>query len=309
MKYTKFLCGTLILSCGLLTACGQNVSVPDETREIVVLNQNGYIDLNNADKGERETFTSKDKKYTYCENSIDGITILSDKSNTSGEFTVPSEIDGKIITKIGNSVYKGRGFTTVNIPDTIKIIDDMAFMDCVNLQTLNFGANVVEVRECAFQNCYNLSNVNLNDGLFRLGKAAFAATYDLKTIKLPDSISKIDSYCFTNSGLTSVNIPTSLIIVSPGVFMGCSDLKSVSQPGTVYMFEDCAFKDCENLTITIPSTCEKACLTAFENVKKVDIDEGIYYFPEELSYDGDFSEFENPDIIRYYYNYTETETE
>ena len=38
-------------------------------------------------------------------------------------------------------------------------------------------------------------------------------------------------------------------------------------------------------------------------------DEGIYYFPEELSYDGDFSEFENPDIIRYYYNYTETETE
>lgn len=309
MQKRKILCGALVLSCCLLTACGQK---EPELTEVntgpIVTNYNMYITLNNSDPGGHEIMTSKDGTITYCDNLIDGITILSDKTNHSNEYVVPMEVDGKTVTKIGNSVYKNKGFTKVIIPDCIKIIDDMAFMDCVNLMEVVVGTDLIEIRECAFQNCYNLSSITLNEGLFRLGKSAFSACYNLKSINLPNTIENIDSYCFTNCGLTSVTIPEKLVVISPGVFMGCSDMQSVKFSGPVYLIDDKAFAECTTLVIDVPEMCEKVCLTSFENVRKVTVDEGIYCFPEELKYDGDFSEYENAEALRYYYNYTEKET-
>lgn len=301
----KYFCGALLLLVGALTACSKTEppvkTTVNETQEVVIENQNIFIDANNADTKEREVLTSKDKKYTYCVNGIEGYTILSDNTTTSLTYEVPSEIDGIKITKIGKTAYANKNFTRVVIPDSIKIIDEAAFADCHNLIEVTTGKDCVEIKESAFQNCYKLNKVNLNQGMFRLGKSAFSACYKLTEINLPDSIQMIDSYCFTNSGLKTITLPPLLKSVSDGVFMGCSDLATVTQTGTIYSYGDSAFKDCVSLSITVDDKCEKAVINAFENVKEVNIDEGIYVSPEGLKYDGDFSEFEDGDLIKRYY--------
>jgi hypothetical protein len=59
----------------------------------------------------------------------------------SGAVTIPSTIDGKPVTEIGNSAFKDKGLTSVTIPDSVTTISFYAFASNP-LTSVTIGANV-----------------------------------------------------------------------------------------------------------------------------------------------------------------------
>ena len=303
MNYKKYIVGSAVLLCSMLTACNANKpSVKDNTTEAMdELKADGFIALNKNDKEDAIVVPSQDGRFTYQTNKVNGITIVSDNAEATGELVIPETIDGHRVTKIGRMAYANSNITKVTIPNGVKIVEDLAFVDCHALKEVVIGTDVVEIGEAVFQNCYSLEKVQLNEGLYRLGHSAFAGCYDLKKISIPDSVELIDKYCFTNSGLTEIDLPANLYYVAEGTFMGCMDMKKVKLNETLAIIDHLAFADCPSVEMDIPEACEKVCTTAFQNSATVLVAPGVSFEPKALTYEGDFSEFENSQIIKYFY--------
>lgn len=312
MNPKKYFIGTSLLLCSLLTACTLNPFSPkvdDNTTEgLEELLADGIIALNNNDAEDSVIATSKDGRFTYRTNHINGVTLVSDGALIEGELLIPDTIDGHKVTKIGTSAYANTKITKVVIPNGIKIIENMAFSNCEGLQEVVLGTDVVEVADGAFMNCYSLSSISLNEGVYRLGHSAFSACYDLKEITIPNSVELIDKYCFTNSGLEKITLPNALYYIAEGTFMGCSKLGKVSLPDTLTIIDHLAFADCEKLELALADSCKKVCSTAFQGSTSVEVSPEVLYEPKTLTYEGDFSEFENPQIVKYFYSNTEMES-
>lgn len=310
MNYKKYLLGPTLLLCGALTACSiQNPLAPTKEPQegLEELKADGIIALNNNDPETAEAVASKDGRFTYRSNNIDGVTLVSDGVEATGEIVIPETIDGHRVTKIGTAAYTNSHVTKIVIPDSVKIIEDNAFLGCTSLTEVVVGKDVVEIGNAAFMNCYNLTSVTLNEGVYRLGHSAFAGCYDLQEITILDSVALIDKYCFTNSGLKSVKLPSTLYYLAEGSFMGCANMNKVTIPESLAIIDHLAFADCPALELELPDTCQQVCSTAFQGSASVAVNPAIVYEPRTLTYEGDFSEFENSQIIQYFYS-NETES-
>lgn len=96
----------------------------------------------------------------------DGITSIGDYlfdniNPIGGVYNIPNGV-----TRIGKSAFSGIDVTTVNLPKSLKIID-----------------------EYAFSSLSNVERFNLPDGLTFIGKSAFSST-GIKEIKIPNTVKK-----------------------------------------------------------------------------------------------------------------------
>ena len=66
---------------------------------------------------------------------------------------IPSEIDGKKVTRIG----------------------EQAFLDCSSLTSINIPESVKNIYHSAFRDCTSLASINLPDGV-KIGKNTFYGT-------------------------------------------------------------------------------------------------------------------------------------
>ena len=309
MNPKKYFLGSVLVLCGALTACGAKQKIESNTTEAFdELKGDGILALDNNDAEDSTLAVSKDGRFTYRANNINGITIVSDGVEATGELVIPDTIDGHKVTKIGCAAYANAKITKVTIPAGIKLIDEMAFNGCQSLKEVVLGSDVLAIRNGAFMDCYSLTTVKLNDGLYSLGHSVFSACYDLKEITIPNSVELIDKYCFTNSGLTKVTLPEKLYYVAEGTFMGCAELKEVKLPTTLTIIDHLAFADCPIVEMEIADTCKQVCKTAFQNSAVVSVPAAAWFDPKTLIYEGDFSEFENPQIVKHFYSNNETES-
>ena len=112
----------------------------------------------------------------------------------SGDYTIPSEIEGLPVKRIENPAFRDQNMTSVVIPDTVTSIGEYAFWSC------NF-----------------LEKVTLSSSLAEIGQGAFS-DISLKDVELPDSLVSIGENAFKNTALTSVTIPKNLTSIGDGAF-------------------------------------------------------------------------------------------
>ena len=118
------------------------------------------------------------------------IEIFGFYENTMSSIVIPSEIDGKKVTSIGNS----------------------AFSNCSNLGSITIPDSVTNIGNSAFSNCTGLTTIILPASLERIGYNTFSSCINLKSITLPKSIKNIEEYAFDNcKSLTEITIPNSVI--------------------------------------------------------------------------------------------------
>lgn len=98
-----------------------------------------------AESGGDTVYTSSDGNYQY--KILDDGTAEIVKSQTN---TVPSSVDGKIVTVIGKSAYLGHDMTTLLIPDGVVRIDRMAFHKCSDLKRVTLPETLEYIGEDAF---------------------------------------------------------------------------------------------------------------------------------------------------------------
>jgi hypothetical protein len=111
------------------------------------------------------TMTYLESGEYYFKVNDDSTVTITKYIGKGGDVVIPTEIDGKKVTAIGNTFQNTGAFqdcttlTSVVIPDGVTEIQDNAFQLCTNLKTVTIPASVTLLRNCAFDACPNLQSI------------------------------------------------------------------------------------------------------------------------------------------------------
>ena len=128
--------------------------------------------------------------------------------------------------------------TSIEIPNNITSIGDLAFSDCRRLESITIPNGVMKIGKWAFSDCVSLTSIELPDNLTHIGDSAFFDCKGLTSVTVPDKVTSIDSWAFSNcKNLTSITIPSSLKNLGGCVFGHCNNLRDIIFKGTVEQWE------------------------------------------------------------------------
>ncbi len=220
--------------------------------------------------------------YTY---SVAGgaATITKCSQNASGSLTVPAELGGVPVTRIGGSAfYACEELTSVRLPDGVTRIGDYAFAECCALKRVTLPAGLTALGDGVFWNCEALTSAVLPEGLETIGANAFCFCGALTSLTIPASVTSIGEGAFfacaslrklscdaanpnysaaqgilydagrarllAAPGVLSAEIPPTVTEIGPQAFAWNTALTEVSVPPSVTVIGEEAFANCSNLT-------------------------------------------------------------
>ena len=230
------------------------------------------------------------------------VTITGCDISLSGDIVLPSKIEGKPVTSIGSSAFRGcSSLTSITIPDSVTSIGSSAFENCSSLTSVTIPDSVTSIGYDAFSWCNSLTSITIPDSVTSIGWDAFDRCEKLTQINvdtantvyssvngvlfskdktelirypegkadtsyaIPNGVTYIGYDAFSCcSSLTSITIPNSVTSIGDYAFSGCISLASITIPDGVTNIGDWAFWDCRSLTsITIPDSVTRIGDSAF----------------------------------------------
>ena len=207
--------------------------------------------------------TSGDYEYDVLD---DGTVEVTSYVGSDTNVVIPSEINGKKVTSIGDAAFGGiwdddeqkyiSDITSVTIPNSVTSIGDYAFSYCTSLASITIGNSVTSIEDRAFENCTSLTNITIPNSVTNIGDDAFSGCTSLTSITIPNSVTSIGDYAFYYcTSLTSVTIGNSVTDIGKGAFFGCASLTSVAIPNSVTSIGWGTFANCTGLTsLMIPNS-------------------------------------------------------
>ena len=221
----------------------------------------------------------------------------------TGNITVPSSLDGKTVVKLGSGAFKGaKQITGVTIPDTVKVIDILAFSGCEKLAKVNLG-NVERIENLSFEKCTALTNIKIPKTLIKSGSGApFSGCTNLKNIELEEGMTEIPYYLCAKTPIEEITIPSTAKKIGISAFSGCVNLKKVNLGNIEGMSID-AFDGCTALTsIKIPKTLNGgyggAPFSGCTNLKNIELEEGMTKIPYYLCSETPIEEIVIPSTVK-----------
>lgn len=219
--------------------------------------------------------------------------------------------------KVFQGMFARSGLETIEIPESVKLIDTDAFNLCESLNKVVLHPGVEIIGPYSFADCSALKELILPNTVKELYKEAFARSglesmilpdsiefihdyhtfkdcKSLKTVTLPSGRKNIGSYMFSGcSALESVVIPAGLEMIGDHCFMNCTSLKEITLGNKVTTIAAYAFENCDSISsIVIPDSVTSLGEGAFydcDTLKDVTLGNGITSISKRL--------FENCDII------------
>ncbi len=223
-------------------------------------------------------------QFAYLINEDNTITIIDYLRDESSVVDIPSEIEGRRVTGIGNKAFWNcKNLTSITVPDSVAYIQDEAFGYCTSLESVWIADGVTRLGDLVFLACSDLRSIKIPESVIEVGRNPFAgsgvesfiltpdhptlATSDdvlfEKTSKtliscsknktgeyiIPYGISDIGDYAFAYCGeLISVVIPDSVNCIGDSAFIYANKLKSVDLPNSVNTMGKYSFYGCRSLT-------------------------------------------------------------
>lgn len=194
--------------------------------------------------------------------------------------------DGHLLIKDGRILASALlGVTEFEVPGSVRIIDDHAFSQKYNLQSLTISEGVQQIKEYAFIGCSNLREVSLPNSLTELGKSAFEGCWNINvfsgkyattdgkflirdgillavagngktSIVVPDGVTALAPTVFYNSPFATITLPDGLTEIGEFAFGWNYSLTGLTLPESLRTIGSRAFYGCQNeafTTLTIPS--------------------------------------------------------
>lgn len=230
------------------------------------------ISFSEVDIPDSDYVTPDDSELQTQEND-DGTLSLTLYLGKDTALEIPSEIDGKKITNIGNSAFKDSILEGIKLPETIVEISPLAFHSCQNLVEVELSEGLVNIGNAAFFNCTSLYKMEFPSTLESIGENCFYSTpwLYLQFNKDEDFIVVGDGYLMAyNGNQANVEIPDNVRIIGSYSFYRYADLKKVTMSDNVEIIGERAFYDCSTLNnIELSSSLYKIGRDAFYNCNKL----------------------------------------
>ena len=204
--------------------------------------------------------------YAYKENADDTATITdflgpvnSTKTPAPYTITVPTELDGRKVTGLGESSFSG-----IYSSDHPKNYNLRSF--CNQIQSVTIPESVTSIGKSAFEHCSKLDSLTINGvATSMIGAYAFNGCTSLTSLSLVGSFQTIGDYAFAYCGMTSLTINANITSIGEFAFSSCS-LTSLSLTGNVQKIGDHAFYSCSSLnTVTFPKSPTSIGSHAFDS--------------------------------------------
>ena len=222
----------------------------------------------------------KEGLYTYYQEN--GETILTDFDCHNIEemldVAVPDEMGGCPVTVIGRGCfYNGIKVQSLVLPETLRSIEESAFVNCSHLTELKIPEGVKTIGDEAFDSCRALVSIDLGK-VEKIGAEAFNDCDSLETLVLPDTVTELGNRCIdqliglktlvvgdgladiggivTNLGIESVTLGRSVTSIPDRFLNRRENLRELKLLGPVTYIGNEALAGTGLGTIAIPDTVE-----------------------------------------------------
>ncbi len=221
--------------------------------------------------------------FTYTESN--GKLTITGYAGDAADLVIPSEINGMEVESIQTRAFGHRlNLKTIEIPSSITIIGNSAFINCTELTSVTFVKNsqLTTIAAYAFSGCSSLTSIEIPPSVTTIAREAFVGCSSLISVEIPLSVTTIEVGAFSGcSSLTSIEIPSSVTAIETFAFEDCSSLTSVEIPSSVTTIGGFAFQNCSSLTsITIPAlvtTIECSSFSGCTSLKNVSFAENAQF--------------------------------
>ena len=196
--------------------------------------------------------TCNHRTYAYTTNilTVDKVEIVDTLEQTLiGSLTIPSKINGRRVTSIGNMAFDAQtNITSVSLPSYLEEIGEGAFANCSNLTGIYLPSTVTQIGECAFL-ATAITSVSIPSGVTEIPNGVFGIT-PLTSVTINGDVTHIRATAFYYcANLNSIELPNSVISIENYVFANCQALSSITIKNSAISIGYNAFKNCNNLTI------------------------------------------------------------
>lgn len=139
------------------------------------------------------------------------------------------------VQSIGEYAFSGTRLSSLELPDTLKVLQQGAFDSCKELRVVVFPDSLAVVPSNCCRECWNLTEVYFGAYLFEIAPRAF----------------------YGCSNLTMHNLrETRVRAIGEEAFYACRSLEAVEFPETIFRIWDRAFYGCPDLTrFVVPVKC------------------------------------------------------
>lgn len=201
----------------------------------------------------------------------DGTAEIMSYNGSDNTVVVPSEIDGKAVTSIGDFAFSQNDtIKSVTIPAGVKSLGLYTFASDENLNEINLPDNAINYTLTTFKTTgYYKNKANWEDGVLYIGKHLVAGAESFSDeLKVKDGTLDIGSDAFKfNKTITGVTMPDSVEIIGDSAFDRCDELKSAKLSGGLKVLGSYAFTFTGITEISIPDGVEIINYAAFEKCK------------------------------------------
>lgn len=185
----------------------------------------------------------------------------------TGSYTIPDGVD-----QIPANAFKGSGISRVVIPQSVTVIGQEAFANCINLATVTFvnpsAGGQLSVGNRAFMNCFSLTNITFPARLSQIATSRVNDNMLGSFSSLDDLTANADDAFLIDKDAIEVenesDLDTQLVAVNvargSGATYSSADGVLFRNNGSELVYFPAA-KDAENYAI--PSTTTRICESAF----------------------------------------------
>lgn len=188
----------------------------------------------------------------------DGTIGITEYRGEGGDVIIPSEIDSKTVTVLGDELFwYMENITSVSLPDTLEYIGARVFQNCTALTKISIPDTVTEIGDACFYGCSALAEINVPANLVYVGAFAFDNTpwvtqfdgctsiilggrvfykylADEDMVVIPDGIVCVSDNAFDGKKLSFVSLPDSVAFIGDFCFYNCTNLKEIMLPSDIY---------------------------------------------------------------------------
>ena len=141
--------------------------------------------------------------------------------------------------------------TSVVLGEGVTQIETEAFMNCINLEHVEFPSGLTDILSFAFSGCKKLELTSLPNSVTKIGNSAFMGCKKLELTALPDNLTAINERAFIGCTMLKLAaLPDGVTSIGSHAFYDCVNLALTELPESITSIGMAAFWECKNLALT-----------------------------------------------------------